>query len=98
MHSKSNSKKQTAYYRAICAVLGGLLGASINAFSLTLFMDCRLFLGGAVSMAVALMLGPLEGSLSAFISAVPIALYWHNPIVFLLFGMQAAVVPAIRKR
>jgi signal transduction histidine kinase/CheY-like chemotaxis protein len=83
---------------ALLSIGAGLAGLVINLFPVPIFTSVLFYFGGALYLAVGILLGPGYGLLTALIANVPLLPDWSHPQALVLFGIEAAIVGwAVRK-
>lgn len=73
-------------------LLGGLLAAVINLFTLPLFFEAQFVFGPFIVLLIAVYRGPMVGLLTSIIATFPLTIAWGSHWASLTFGLEALFV------
>jgi len=97
-HNLLNSKSKMSPRALVFSMLCGAIGALLNFFPFFLFSDLTLIFGPALSILVALSVGPWCGALAAAIASISLVFSWGHYYGFLLFMPEALFVGYFYRR
>ena len=96
--SKSTANKGGQPPAITFAIALGLIGATLNSFSLPFLPQVELILGNAVIIIAAMYLTPKLTLATAFIAVAPLYITWGHPFGFVTFGLEALFISYFRQK
>ena len=82
----------------VTTLVSGALGLLFNLPHFPIFSDATLLLGGIFYLSIALLYGPLYGTLAAAITLLPDPALWHHPETILILILEAPAVAWLTRR
>jgi two-component system, cell cycle sensor histidine kinase and response regulator CckA len=82
----------------VATLVSGALGLLFNLPHFPIFSDATLLLGGIFYLSIALLYGPLYGTLAAAITLLPDPALWHHPETMLILILEAPAVAWLTRR
>jgi len=82
----------------VTTLVSGALGLLFNLPHIPIFSDATLLLGGIFYLSIALLYGPLYGTLAAAIALLPNPALWHHPETILILILEAPAVAWLTRR
>lgn len=91
-NNRAGLKKIVNWQTIVFCVVSGSLGFGINLYPVHLFGELTLIFGPALSVLVALSVGPTAGALTAVVASSALFISWNNPYAFIFFVAEAFVI------
>jgi two-component system, sensor histidine kinase len=84
--------------RCLLALAAGVIGLVFNLPNIEVFGGAHLLMGGAFAMAIAIVAGPVYGTVAASIAVSPILWHWTTAASIPLYAAEALVVGCLSRK
>lgn len=98
LSSEKQQAHQTFWRPLFFSLICGSIGALLNLYPIYLFSDLTLIFGSALSLLVALSLGPWWGALAAAIASTSLIFSWEHYYGYLIFIPEAFIVAHLYRK